>query len=104
MFERVQMRTIVVFLSGVAVGVAGIVFLGSGGAQTTAAAQAADQKATAQVDQKEAPQVGSYQAFKLDVPNSFAALLDTATGRLWALQEFSDNPKWRWLPLADGPK
>jgi hypothetical protein len=107
MFRQVQIRTIAVFLSGVVVGVAGIVFLGGGRHQTTApAARAADQKETAQADQKEASQIGRYQAFtfKMEVPNSYAGLIDTSTGKVWSLQAFADAPKYRWVAMADGPK
>jgi hypothetical protein len=107
MFKQVQGRNIAVFLTGVLMGVAGIVFLGGGRDQTTApVAQAADQKVTSQTDQKQASQIGRYQAFifKMEVPNSYAGLIDTATGKVWALQQFSDKPKWRWVPLAEGPK
>jgi hypothetical protein len=107
MFKQLQRGRITVFFSGVVMGVAGILFLGGGTDQTLApAARAAHQKETVQVDQKEASQIGRYQAFtfKMEVPNSYAGLLDTATGKVWALYQFAGEPKWKWVPLAEGPK
>jgi hypothetical protein len=107
MLKQAQVRTIAVFLSGVVMGVAGIVFLGSGREQVTArAGQAAERQATPPADQKEVPPIGRYQAFRLEKDaNTYAGLLDTATGQVWALHGVATTPvSWRWDRLAEGPK
>jgi hypothetical protein len=88
-------------------GVAAVVFLGGGLEQPSALGRpASDPQVTHQAEQKDVSQIGRYQAFtfKMEVPNSYAGLIDTATGKVWALQQFSENPKWRWVPLGEGPK
>ena len=102
MFSQGQMRLIAVFLSGVVAGAVAIVFLGGRDQITTQAAQAAEQNGAVKVDQ-EVPQVGRYQAFKLEVPVAQAGLIDTTTGKLWMLQETGKN-KWKWTHVIDGPK
>jgi hypothetical protein len=105
MVKQVSLRTVAIFLSGVVMGAAAILFLGGGrDGPTVPAAQAAEPFATAQGGPKDAPQIGRYQACKLEIPNNYGGLLDTATGKVWSLQSFSDQPKWRWVALAENPK
>jgi hypothetical protein len=103
MFNQVPMRTIAVFLSGMVMGVAAVLLLGREQPRALAG-PAAGRPVPRQAEQKEVSQIGRYQAFKLDVPNWYGGLLDTATGKVWALQAFADAPKYRWVALADGPK
>ncbi|WP_088259749.1 hypothetical protein [Fimbriiglobus ruber] len=102
MFSQAQMRLIGAFLGGVIVAVAAMVLLGGRDQITTAVAQAAEQNGAAPVDQK-VPQVGRYQAFKLEVPIAQAGLIDTSTGKLWMLQATGKN-QWKWVSLIEGPK
>jgi hypothetical protein len=104
MFDQAQMRTIAVFLSGMVMGVAAVVFLGGGREQPAALAGQADPKVARQAQQKDVSQIGRYQAFKIADPNWYAGLLDTTTGKVWSLQAYSIAPKYRWVALADGPK
>jgi hypothetical protein len=102
MFSQAQMRLIGAFLSGVILAIAAMVFLGGRDQITTPAAQASEQNGAAQVDQK-VPQLGRYQAFKLDNPLAQAGLIDTTTGKLWMLEATGKN-SWKWVLLIDGPK
>lgn len=110
MFNRVPMCAAAAFLCGVVVGVAGIVCLGGGrGPAAGAAARASAEPASAPVDPKEAARIGRYQAFKLDQPstNTLAGLIDTATGKVWALRPWAKNDGssgFDWYPVAEGPK
>jgi hypothetical protein len=97
------MSTLAAFVGGIVVGVAGLIFLG-GKDQPGPSAQAAEQKVPLPAERVDLLQIGRYQSFKFDAPNSYAALIDTATGKVWALQGFSTDPKWRWVYLTDGPK
>ncbi|HJZ58141.1 MAG TPA: hypothetical protein VKE74_24580 [Gemmataceae bacterium] len=102
MLRQAQVRLLAAFLGGVLVGAAGLALLAGRGP----AAEAADQQGQAQP--REAPQVGRYQPYKLDDPNTFGGLLDTTTGKLWRLQSIPNpQPKgptvWKWVPFADAP-
>jgi hypothetical protein len=102
MLNQVQGRVIAIFLVGLTVGIAAVLYLGGG--QEAPKAQAGKVAGIAVARELEPTQIGRYQAFKLDVPNAHAGLLDTTTGKLWALQAFADEPKYRWVVLANGPK
>jgi hypothetical protein len=57
-----------------------------------------------------APQVqaGRYQPFKTSFSGDFDSgecLLDTATGKLWVLENHhNDKPRSKWVQVADQPK
>jgi hypothetical protein len=104
MFKQARMSTLAGFLGGIVVAVAGLFFLGGWKDQVAPSVQAAEQKLPLPGEQRDFNQIGRYQSFKIDTPNSYAALIDTATGKVWALQGFSTEPKWRWVFLTDGPK
>jgi hypothetical protein len=104
MFKQTRMCVFAAFVGGMVVGVAGLIFLGGGKDQVVPAVQAAEQKAPLPIERVDFGQIGRYQSFKFDAPNSYAALIDTVTGKVWALQGFATEPKWRWIFLTDGPK
>src|SRR5262249_54839958 len=104
-FKQNRMRTIAVFVSGVAIGVTAVLFFGGDRGQSTVrAGQSAEPMSTAPAEQKDASQIGRYQTFKLENPNWYCGLIDTTNGKVWGLQLFAEAPKYCWVAVAEPPK